>query len=135
MHKANAIQSMRESTSIILLVIVIISLLRPVTPFISDGIAHTFYSEQHHLALHQNGCNHLDVELKNLAKASGDENDKLPVSTFSIETVFTFFTESFELNINPHAIKVSFCYPEIALLHRSILPVIQPPDFGCISLL
>lgn len=125
---------MRESTSVILLLIVFISLLRPVTPFISDGIAHTFFSVQHHAALHQNGYNHIDAELKKIAKASGDENNNIPVSTFSIETAFTFFTESFQLDINPHAIKVSFVTPLISLLQRSILPIIQPPDFGCVSL-
>lgn len=70
MPKANTYQQKLESTSILLLLIVFFSLIRPIMPFITDGIAHHFYSEQHQ-QLHQLGMHHLDKDLK-----AANEDDK-----------------------------------------------------------
>jgi len=132
--ETNTIQAKRESTSILLLLIVLLSLFRPVSPFIADAIGHTFFSENHHTKLHQNGYDHIDAELQKLAEIEGSLSGKVPVSTFSIETALTFFAEIPQFLIFENGSDIIFQKPLFNLSGRTAKPEIQPPDFSFVSL-
>ncbi|MBP8915253.1 MAG: hypothetical protein KBF51_04315 [Chitinophagales bacterium] len=134
MQSANTIQAKRESTSILLLLIVLLSLLRPVSPFIADGIGHTFFSESHHSKLHQNGYDHIDADLQKLAATDQTETGKVPVSTFSIETAFTFITEIPQFLTFQNSSIIIYPQPLGSLIELSAKPEIQPPDLTFVSL-
>ena len=133
-QSANTIQAKRESTSILLLLIVFLSLLRPVSPFIADGIGHTFFSETHHSKLHQNGYDHIDADLQKLAATDQSETGKVPVSTFSIETAFTFITEIPQLLGFQNSSIIIYQHPLGSLREQSAKPETQPPDLTFVSL-
>ena len=134
MQSANTIQAKRESTSILLLLIVFLSLLRPVSPFISDFIGHTLFSESHHAKLHQNGYEHIDADLQKLAETDHQETGKIHVSTFSIETAFTFITEIPQFLLIQNSNNIIFQEPIVTLSGRTAKPEIQPPDLTIVSL-
>lgn len=93
MPKANTYQQKLESTSILLLLIVLFSLIRPITPFITDGIAHHFYAEQHQ-QLHQMGMDHLDKDVK----AANEDNKNSSAEKKSLtEQVLIGFTAVLQL--------------------------------------
>ena len=133
-QSANTIQAKRESTSILLLLILFFSLLRPISPFIANGIGHTFFSESHHSKLHQNGYDHIDADLQKLASTDQTETGKVPVSTFSIETAFTFITEIPQLLSFQNSTIIIYQQPLGSLREQSAKPEIQPPDLTFVSL-
>ncbi len=134
MKANNTKQAQRETTSILLLLIVLLSLLRPVSPFIADGIGHTFFSVDHHSKLHQNGYDHIDADLQKLTENSPAETGKIPVSTFSIETAFTFITEIPQFLTFLNSQLITFQISLFDLRDISSKPEIQPPDLTFVSL-
>ncbi len=124
MLKANTYQQKLETTSILLLVIVFAMLIRPITPFITDGIAHHFYAEQHQ-QLHQLGMHHLDKDLKDANE--DDKNNGADKKTLT-EQVLIGFTAVLQL-ATPESNLITFHLQEFNFIqHNFKISAIKPPD-------
>ncbi len=124
MPKANTYQQKLESTSILLLLIVFFSLIRPIMPFITDGIAHHFYSEQHQ-QLHQLGMHHLDKDLK--AANEDDKNSGAEKKSLT-EQVLIGFTAVLQL-AEPESNLFSLQLEAFDFIKNNFkISTIEPPD-------
>ncbi len=119
----------RESASVLLLIIVILSLLKPVSPYISDGLAHHLWNEKHHLKMHQDGVEHIDSDLQKMNNYGDNENEK-PVDAISITAPSLFFSESFaEYQYYSKSIILDMIRLNCIIIQRTLSPSIQPPDY------
>ena len=134
MQKLQPIENRRDTTSVLLLVVVFLSLLRPVSPYISDGFAHTFYNQEHHAMMHLTGVNHVDKEIKKINETEQEGNGKATPSTFSTDNSFVYFIPASQFNFYNVSQDISFRAAFGFELTAIIPPAIQPPDNKCMSL-
>jgi hypothetical protein len=113
----------RESASVVLLLIVFFTLIRPVAPLLTDALAHRFFSPAHE-QLHQLGVNHLDDDLKS-ANLPSDNSGKPAVS---FEQIFIFCVTAIVIPIAILFSYLSFKEPLATVFDAVIDPAIQPPD-------
>ncbi|MBK7442671.1 MAG: hypothetical protein IPI65_14425 [Bacteroidetes bacterium] len=123
MPKANTYQQKLESTSILLLLIVFFSLIRPIMPFITDGIAHHFYSEQHQ-QLHQLGMNHLDKDLKAANEDDKNSGAEKIINRTGINRFYRCFTIS-RTESNLYSLQLE-AFDFIKIISKFL--TIEPPD-------
>lgn len=116
-------QQKQESVSVLLLLIVVLTLLRPITPFITDSIAHHFYAQQHE-QLHRIGINHLEKDIQN-ANETPSSTEKKGVGLEQILVFFLQFVLSPAITIFSI---ILFKEPKCWQLRTSKKPTLQPPD-------
>lgn len=113
----------QETTSVVFLLIVIMVIIRPITPFLTDSIAHRFFAVQHE-QLHQLGVDHIDDDIK-AANEQTQTGNKL---VSSLEPVLIFCEQiAIPLGI-PNYNTIFFKEPTDMLLSAIHIPTIHPPD-------
>lgn len=123
MQAATQYQQKQESLSVILLLIVILTLLRPITPYITDSIAHHFFALQHE-QLHKIGINHLEKDIQD-ANATQSTAEKKGIGFEQILIFFLQFVLSPAIAIFSI---IQFKEPAWWQLRTSKRPTLQPPD-------
>ena len=116
-------QQKRESASVVLLLIVFFTLIKPIAPLLTDALAHRFFAPAHE-QLHQLGVDHLDNDLKS-ANIPQDNSGKPAVS---FEQIFIFFETVTVIPIIVFSSYLSFKEPLSKLFYAVISPATQPPD-------
>ncbi len=120
----------RETAAVLMFVVVFISLLRPISPFIADGLGHTFWNDQHHTSLHQNGINHIDKQIQKLNEKSDEQSREASASTFNIETSLIYFEALHKINFYISSTTIEFSEPLFLNSQQNVTPEIQPPDIS-----
>jgi hypothetical protein len=123
MQAAIQYQQKQESLSVLLLLIVVLTLLRPITPLITDSIAHNFYAQQHE-QLHRIGINHLekDIQAANEAQSSAEKKG------IGFEQILVFFLQFILSPAIAIFSIILFKEPKCWQLRTSKKPTLQPPD-------
>jgi len=118
----------RDTISVLMLVIVFLSLIRPVSPYIADGAAHLFNSEHHHQEMHTLGINHVDKAIKNIADTGKEEAGQSQPSALSIETAFVYFDNCSAIQFFNTVQKIDYRTQVFHLISPTAAPAYQPPD-------
>lgn len=123
-----------ESASVFLLIIIFLSILRPVSPCLLDGFAHVFWNKQHHLMMHMEGMSHVDRQMEKL-NTDGDDSQKRPGISINIENVFTSFTPEIVVDYYPPRYNLMAIDPYVFYTQFVKVPETIPPDvISCIAL-
>lgn len=100
---------MRFPTAYYLMLLYITVMLKPLIPYISDAVSHTFEDAMHIATVHSvYGDNHVEIEM---ATSSSDENNKnqntskgqepIPVHVSEVECNYLFTLNTININYNP----------------------------------
>lgn len=117
-----------------LLIIVVLTILRPVSPYLLDGLAHTFWSEQHHEMMHLEGISHVDAQMEKI-NTDAAHSDKPSMSTENIENVFISLQQGFKLQVYPPLYNLSLFQLYNLQTQNSVIPEAIPPDVThCVTL-
>jgi len=122
MQLRESYQQKSESASVILLLIVFFTLIRPVAPMLTDNIAHRYFMAQHE-QLHKLSLNHLDDDLKN----ANDANTATK-QTKTFEQILIYCIEITTIVNFTNTNIIAFEEPKFFISVNNAILTIQPPD-------
>ncbi len=119
---------MAESYAIFLLLILFLSIIRPISPVISDAWGHTF-NKKHHQHIHEINEHHLDVQLEEVAGQDNSQPENT-IQTFSL--LNTFVCNTFNKNFTCEVACFAYQHQILVYFHadRFERPLLPPPKFS-----